>query len=515
MGELLPQDPSSTRDSQLSQDQRNNHDPLNKKSAFKSMLRQRQIAVRHSKGSSTTTSDTHSRHSQSTFTSSFHDTPATTSSSMYPQESQGISLKTLREEAEASGHSTYGHYHQSHGHSNNNTTNHFHNNSSYGISTRHNVPMKEEPITIHGPAEPLFTRPRNSSNGNSPRDESFGSQTDTILTTHGHGKDVTQEAFDLREILMQQRSSRPPPPRVKQELILTFNNPKEPSSEPQPTTRPHVSVEDNVSTASMELPQTIRFLPVSNDLSSDPKPSVPPTTQVAPVSLITQTKPVLPATTKFPLPPKPDIAHAKIPHPPSQAQANGGASGSTLSALEESLKQKLLSQKRDDDKTSTPASPLTLTTINDNAFKTPSQTQQTLPQQQVQQTQQQKQQQQQEAQQTQQQKQQQQQETQQTQQQKQQQQQEVQQTQQQKQQQQQQQLKLKQQLQQKKPKLHKLPKLYNKLPKLYKKLKPEFKRNNLNNKLKPHNPCHLSQKANPNLNLHLSKKFHPSPSHRF
>ncbi|KAG0033506.1 hypothetical protein BGZ82_006083 [Podila clonocystis] len=495
MGELLPQDPSSTRDSQLSQDQSNhqsshqsiNHDPLNKKSAFKSMLRQRQIAVRHSKGSSTTTSDTHSRHSQSTFISSFHDAPATTSSSMYPQESQGISLKTLREEAEASGNSTHGHYHQSHGHSSNNTTNHSHNNSSYGISTRHHVAMKEEPITIHGPAEPLFTRPRNISNGNSPRDESFGSQTDAIFTTHGHGKDVTQEAFDLREILMQQRSSRPPPPRAKQELIMTFNNPKEPSSEPQPTTRPGVSAENNVSTASMELPQTIRFLPVSNDLSSDPKPSAPLTAQVTPVSLVPQTKPVLPATTKFPLPPKPDVAHAKIPHPPSQAQANGGASGSALSALEDSLKQKLLSQKRDDGKTSKPTSPITLTTVDDDASKTPPQPQQTLPQQQVQQTQQQKQQQQQQAQQTQQQKQQQ----------------------------QQQQLKLKQQLQQDKPKLHKLPKLYNKLPKLYKKLKPELKRNNLNNKLKPHSPCHLSQIASLNLSLHLSKKFHPSPSHRF
>ncbi|KAG0327252.1 hypothetical protein BG000_001034, partial [Podila horticola] len=161
---------------------------------------------------------------------------------MYQQESQGISLRTLREEAEALGISTNGHYHQSHGHNNGNS--HSNNNSSYGISTRHHTAMKEEPITIHGPAEPLFTRQRNSSNGNSPRDESFGSQTESIFTSHGQSKDVSQKAFDLREILMLQRSSGPPPPRPKQELIMTIHNPKEPSSALQ-STRPEVSTEDN------------------------------------------------------------------------------------------------------------------------------------------------------------------------------------------------------------------------------------------------------------------------------
>lgn len=137
---------------------------------------------------------------------------------MYPQESQGISLKTLREEAEASGISTNGHYH--HGHNTNNNSHS--NNTTYG-STRHHTAMKEEPITIHGPAE-TFTQQRDGSNNseNSPRDESSGLPTEAVVTSH---KEVSQEAFDLREILMARRASGPPP-RPQQELIMTFNHPK-------------------------------------------------------------------------------------------------------------------------------------------------------------------------------------------------------------------------------------------------------------------------------------------------
>ncbi|KAF9389243.1 hypothetical protein CPC16_005936 [Podila verticillata] len=386
---VLPQD-TPTHDHNQHQDPLHNSNSHDKKHAFKSMLRQRQIAVRHSKGSSSTTSDTLSRHSQSTFISSIHDIPTSNHHSMYPHESQGISLKTLREEAEASGISTNGHYHHGHNINNNNHSN----NSTYG-SARHHTAMKEEPITIHGPAESLFTRQRDSSNnsGNSPRDESFGSPTEAIFTSN---KEVSQEAFDLREILMARRVSGPPP-RTKQELIMTFNHPEEPPSAPlQLTTRPGVSTQDNVSMASMVLPQTIRFLPVNpvspvspvslvshvnpvnNDSSNDSRSSASPPQAIAPMSLAPQAKPVLPASTKFPLPPKPDVAHAKSSHPvPSQAgepSATGKtAQNQTLIALEERLKQKLLSQKRDEDKTSKPTSPITLTTSNHDASKTPPQ----------------------------------------------------------------------------------------------------------------------------------------------
>ncbi|KAI9237786.1 MAG: hypothetical protein BYD32DRAFT_290429 [Podila humilis] len=148
--------------------------------------------------------------------------------------------------------------------------------------------------------------------------------------------------------------------------------------------------------ASMVLPQTIRFLPVNpvspvspvslvshvnpvnNDSSNDSRSSASPPQATAPMSLAPQAKPVLPASTKFPLPPKPDVAHARSSHPvPSQAGEPSAvgktAQNQTLIALEERLKQKLLSQKRDEDKTSKPTSPITLTTSNHDASKTPPQ----------------------------------------------------------------------------------------------------------------------------------------------